>query len=58
MNTLTGNLSLAYPMSSEESADGGRSGEVDTNNFKDPDGSPFSRQSACSLLSLNAPPRA
>ena len=57
---LTGNLSLVKPAftTSEESADGGRSGDVDTNNFKDPDGSPLSRQSACSLLSLNAPPSA
>ena len=58
ISTLTGNLSLVNPESSVESADGGRSGEVDTNNFKDPDGSPLSRQSVCNLLSLNAPPRA
>ena len=43
ISTLTGNLSLVNPVSS---ADGGRSGEVDTNNFRDPDGSPLSRQRA------------
>jgi len=53
--SLTGNLSLVNPASS---GDGGRSGEVDTNNFRDPDGSPLSRQSTKSLLSLNAPPSA
>ena len=58
ISKLTGNfLSLVTPVS-QASAEGGRSGEVDTNNFRDPDGSPLSRQRACSLLSLNAPPRA
>lgn len=53
--TLTGNLSLVNPVSSD---DGGLSGEVETNSFREPDGSPLSRQSAKSFLSLNAFPRA
>jgi len=52
---MTGNLSLVNALSI---ADNGRSGEVDTNSFKDPDGSPLSRQRARSLLSLKAPPSA